>query len=638
MSTDIKIFTSYHKKCELLSSKYIYPIQVGTEKNGQVYPHTLHDNTGENISAKNGMYCELTAQYWAWKNVTAEYYGFMHYRRYFCFNTSSLEEDSFGNVLFSQIDDAAIKRLNINDATIEAVVPRYDVICTRPQKISSLNQGKTVWEHYKNSPHHRIKDLEIVLDIICEKYPEYLDAAQEYMNSEKGYFCNMYILKKDIFDAYSAWLFDILDEHEKRTDFSSYNIDEYRVSGFLAERLWGIYYTWLKSNNKTLKCKEIQRSFFKSTDEKICVTPAYNENQIPIVIAADNNYVPYVTVMLRSLICNASKKYNYDLIVLNSNIEPDNQRAIISQFKNETNLSIRFVNVFNLLSDRSLFVHRHFTIEIYYRLLMQDIMKAYDKVLYLDSDLIILDDISKLYNVDIGDAYVGAVVDVDFAGCYNGGDPERKKYFSKNLKMDSPFHYFNSGVLLMNLVQFRENFTSKQILDIAESKEWLFPDQDVLNILCENHVYYLDMAWNVMMNWKNSISCRIEVAKKAPHHMFNNYMKSRENVKIAHFAGFQKPWNVPDCDFANQFWKYARNTAVYETLLCKCSTHNVLAPQQAVMHSMNDDPYQLKIPGMEETLYIDGVYVKMLNKLNRWFPMGSKRRAFMKKIAKLLFR
>lgn len=268
---------------------------------------------------------------------------------------------------------------------------------------------------------------------------------------------------------------------------------------------------------------------------------------------------------------------------------------------------------------------------------MQDIMKAYDKVLYLDSDLIILDDISKLYNVDIGDAYVGAVVDVDFAGCYNGVDPERKKYFSKNLKMDSPFHYFNSGVLLMNLVQFRENFTSKQILDIAESKEWLFPDQDVLNILCENHVYYLDMAWNVMMNWKDSSSCRIETARKAPYNMYQNYIESRKNVKIAHFAGFQKPWNVPDCDFANHFWKFARNTAVYETLLCKCSTSNVLDPQLAVVHSMNDDPYQLKIPGMKETLYTDGVYVKMLNKLNHWFPIGSKRRTFMKNIARIFF-
>ena len=50
--SDIKIFTSFHKKCELLKNKYIYPIQVGTSLNGVVYENSLHDNTGENISKK----------------------------------------------------------------------------------------------------------------------------------------------------------------------------------------------------------------------------------------------------------------------------------------------------------------------------------------------------------------------------------------------------------------------------------------------------------------------------------------------------------------------------------------------------------------------------------------------------------
>ena len=635
MEKDIKIFTSYHKKCERAKSKFIYPIQVGTANNGQVYADTLHDNTGDNISAKNGMYCELTAQYWAWKNSCADYYGFMHYRRYFSFNPSLLEEDPFGNVLLPSIDETSIKKLHINDEEISRLVGRYDVICTEPQLVQNLNQGKTVWEHYKNSPHHRIEDLETILEIINEKYPQYIDAAQQYMKSEKGYFCNMYILRKDIFNAYSEWLFGILEEHEKRRDFSDYDIDEFRVSGFLAERLWGIYYTWLKSTNKELRYREIQRSFFQNTNENITINPSFQENLIPIVIAADNNYVPYVTVMLRSLIQNANPKYNYDIIVLNSNISPDNQLALKSEFSINKNMSLRFINVGNLLTNRSLFVHRHFTVEIYYRLLMQDIMAQYEKVLYLDSDMVILDDISKLYNTDIGDAYVGAVVDVDFAGCYKGVDPDRKNYFAKKLKMSDPYHYFNSGVLLMNLTQFRKNFTSTQILDLAESKDWLFPDQDVLNVLCEDHVFYLDMSWNVMMNWKDNTSCRLLTARKAPHEMYQAYFDSRENVKIAHFAGFQKPWNIPNCDFAEYFWKYARMTNVYEQLICSISSNHP-TPQIAVNHA-TDNPYQLKVPGMEDTLYIDGIYVKLLNKLNRWFPLGSKRRIFMRKVGKLIF-
>lgn len=637
--SNIVIFTSFHKKCELMRSKYICPIQVGTSINGELYPDTFHDNTGDNISDKNGMYCELTAQYWAWKNLDADYYGFMHYRRYFSFNPVPLEEDSMGNVLFPKLDERAKKRLKLDDSTIANVVPRYDIICTTPQRVSKLGQGKTVYEHLKNSPHHLLSDLEVVLKIIDEKYPEYLEAAQKYLKSEYGYFCNMYIMKKDIFIAYSEWLFGILKEHEKCVNLSEYDVDEFRVSGFLGERLWGIYLTWLKDNDKTIKIHEVQRSFFQSTEEAVEITPAFKEEAIPIVISADNNYVPYVTVMLRSLITNASKNYKYDLIVLNSNITPDSKHALKQEFSNEQNLSIRFYNVAGMLDADSLYVRSHITIETYYRLLMRDIMKGFDKVLYLDSDLVVLDDISELYNTDLGDNYIGAVVDVDFAGCYKGADPSRKDYFVKKLKMDNPYHYFNAGVLVMNLAKFREHFTSRQLLDLAESREFLFQDQDVLNILCENHVHYLDMSWNVMMNWKDATSCRIGTVRRAPHSMYQNYMNSRKNVKIAHFAGFQKPWNIPDCDFAIYFWKYARNTDIYEKLLYNClSTVNGQTNSSvAIANSATDNPFQITIPGMKETLYIDGVYVKMLNTLNRWFPLGSKRRTFIRRIAKLFF-
>lgn len=146
---NIKILTSYHKKCALVSSEIIRPIQVGTSINGTAYSDTLHDNTGINISDKNRMYCELTAQYWAWKNLEADYYGFMHYRRYFCFSMSHLNEDQFGNVLLPYPDEQAIKKLHLSDAEIEKVVMQYDLICTAPQDTKELGQGATVYEHYK---------------------------------------------------------------------------------------------------------------------------------------------------------------------------------------------------------------------------------------------------------------------------------------------------------------------------------------------------------------------------------------------------------------------------------------------------------------------------------------------------------
>lgn len=94
----INIYVSMHKDSYVAPNKYLIPIQVGTALAEEEIPGVLHDNTGINISAKNKRYCELTAQYWAWKNVKdADYYGFWHYRRYFAFNLN-LETNSWGNV------------------------------------------------------------------------------------------------------------------------------------------------------------------------------------------------------------------------------------------------------------------------------------------------------------------------------------------------------------------------------------------------------------------------------------------------------------------------------------------------------------------------------------------------------------
>ena len=84
--SNIKILIACHKDTALLDSKILIPIQVGASGSARRFEQMLSDDTGDQISAKNPMYCELTAQYWAWKNLEADYYGFFHYRRYLSFS------------------------------------------------------------------------------------------------------------------------------------------------------------------------------------------------------------------------------------------------------------------------------------------------------------------------------------------------------------------------------------------------------------------------------------------------------------------------------------------------------------------------------------------------------------------------
>ena len=83
---NIKILISCHKQSMVPDSKIMLPIEVGADLRKKHIEEILQDNQGENISSKNKMYCELTAQYWAWKNLDADYYGFFHYRRYLNFS------------------------------------------------------------------------------------------------------------------------------------------------------------------------------------------------------------------------------------------------------------------------------------------------------------------------------------------------------------------------------------------------------------------------------------------------------------------------------------------------------------------------------------------------------------------------
>lgn len=565
----ISLFVSCHKPCKLIHTDIITPIQVGTALNGSFSEEILHDNTGDNISEKNKSYCELTAQYWAWKNHDADYYGFMHYRRYFSFADEALPEDAWGNIVYPYINDHFVDSLNLKDDKIRSVIEGTDIISVTPQNTRQLDHSLNVYTQYKKSRYHLIKDLDLVISIINELYPDFSDVTRRYLKGTTSYFCNMFILRKDLFMQYSEWLFTILEEFEKRSHLSDYDFNEYRVIGFLAERLWGIYYTYLKETG-LYRWKELQKAFLGSAESPVDIHSPFSDSKscVPIVTAADNKYVPYVSVMLHSLISNASPDRNYDFIILTKDISQKNKELLWEEFSANKNLSIRFFDVSFMYASVPLPTHiQHISVETYYRLLMQDILKNYDKVLYLDSDLVVLDDISKLYDADLGDNLIGGIKDIDMAGnCRN--KQKRYRYLTNNLGLKDPYGYVNAGVLAMNLSAFRQTFTEKDILDAIAAQEYLYQDQDILNRLCDGRIAYLDMGWNVLMNYEDTSTgtSRMNIAQWAPHQIYFDYMASRKNIKIAHYAGACKPWDEPECDLGQYFWEYAKESAFFNTL------------------------------------------------------------------------
>ena len=268
-----------------------------------------------------------------------------------------------------------------------------------------------------------------------------------------------------------------------------------------------------------------------------------NKKEIPIFFAVDDGYIPFLAVALQSLIENSSEEYNYLIKILNTDVKEENKKRIKKLEK--SNINIEFVSVNNYI-DRikdKLYTRDYFSRTTYYRLFIPDLYPQYNKVLYLDSDIIILDDIANLYNIDIGDNLIGAIPD----GIMQTMEV-MQEYVEKVVGMASYKTYFNAGVILMNLDELRKlKFLEKFLYLLDKIKFSVAQDQDYLNRICKGRVRLIEENWNLM-----------PVTLKSEE-------KDRD-IKLIHYNFANKPWRSDEILYKDLFWKYAKETEVYDEI------------------------------------------------------------------------
>lgn len=243
---DIRLFVCCHQRATVPEYPLLFPIQVGAALADERFAGWLHDDIGENISAKNRAYCELTAQYWAWKNCGADYCGFFHYRRYLYPDARAKRPYRIAGLP----GEKTLKELDYS--TFPALIEQYDLIMPKAE-----NMYRTVREHYGSAPHHHAKDLELAEIIVRERSPEIADALAHYLAGTMHYFGNIFIMRGALFREYCAWLFPILEEFDRRADLNGYTPQEKRVDGYLAERLLGGWFFYCRESMKTLELPRV---------------------------------------------------------------------------------------------------------------------------------------------------------------------------------------------------------------------------------------------------------------------------------------------------------------------------------------------------------------------------------------------
>ncbi len=265
-----------------------------------------------------------------------------------------------------------------------------------------------------------------------------------------------------------------------------------------------------------------------------------NKKIVPIFYAADKFYMPFLAVALTSLKETKTAEYDYHVHILYTG--ELNDRAEKIKAMEEEDFSVSFVNVSKQAEEISSLMHcrDYYTSAIYFRLFIPDLFPQYDKGIYLDCDTVAIEDIGKLFDIDIKDNYIGAVADQAVASVPAFCD------YTKNALGIAPETYFNSGVIVMNLKRFREMDFYNVFCKVLGSYEFIVaPDQDCLNLICKGKVYYYGAEWNAMP------------------------IAGGKEVKpaLVHYNLTMKPWHYSGVLYEEYFWDYARRTPFYDSIV-----------------------------------------------------------------------
>ncbi|MBS9337741.1 DUF4422 domain-containing protein [Fructobacillus parabroussonetiae] len=254
------VYVATHKKYDIPDDGCYQPIMVGSVLRDEVPENYLRDDQGDNISAKNPNYNELTAIYWAWKHANSNVIGLMHYRRYLGSKKSHDTRD------------------RLTKAQMEYLLRDHDVILPKARNYFIENQRNHYLHAHANEPYF------VMEDVIKTDFPDFYPAFQKMEKSTKAHLFNMFVMKKAVFNDYATFLFGVLNKVEDRVDLSVLEGQDLRVFGFLSERLMD---TWL-------------------------MTRGYSYTEAPVVSLEKTNWLDKGTQFLkRKFFPNSKKKVHF---------------------------------------------------------------------------------------------------------------------------------------------------------------------------------------------------------------------------------------------------------------------------------------------------------------------------------------
>jgi lipopolysaccharide biosynthesis glycosyltransferase len=277
-----------------------------------------------------------------------------------------------------------------------------------------------------------------------------------------------------------------------------------------------------------------------------------------------------MSTMIQAIMENADQQKKYHFFILHKDITDESMELLKAQISHYDCFLINFINVTKYLTGFNFFVdnRKDITEEAYFRLLICKLFADYEKVIYLDGDMICCTDISSLYEYNINDYLIASSRDLlGISGSYI--HQEKMAYKKDFLKIKNINNYFNSGMLIFNIKKINNFINFKELLDFAVSKKWKTHDQDILNVLFEDNVLFIPTEWNLSYLSDDRINI-------LPDFLRNEYFNALKQPKIIHFASI-KPWmNIVNIPYFELFWKYATRTPFLNTIIERMKNNDLI--------------------------------------------------------------
>ncbi|ELY4671727.1 DUF4422 domain-containing protein [Cronobacter muytjensii] len=549
----IKILVCHHRPYPFVRNECFLPIHVGKETSNHPLDYAVSDNTGDNISEKNDSWCELTALYWAWKNLDADYFGLMHYRRLLHFGA-----EGNGCHVFNNITQKEVKSYGWTPEIVEKVCSRYDVITGPVWNIHPVGLPENIMnarDFYARE--HDVRALDIVTDIVKERYPDcYLPLLQS-LSETTCVWGNIAVMKSLYFQEYCSFLFDVLTEAERRIDISGYDKYQRRVFGFLAERLLNAWLTYARNTYPGLRTGTLPLVY--GVAEKPALINLHPEEggerrktgRMSVCMSFDDAYAAHASVAITSMLANAAPGQEIDVfIICDARLCRENREKIRSM--STADVTFHFLEVEPGMLPALPLNRQYISLNTYYRLLMLRLLPSgIDKVLYLDSDVVVCSSLADLWDVQMDDCCIAGVPD-------EGGVLQARR-----LHPHAGPDYINAGVLLFNIAQIGMRFPD--MLVVCAERYYrhrhliTLQDQDILNITFRDSIYVLPLKWNV--------SSRMFTYNDLEHGYSVDMATEAINAPgILHYTDSKKPWNF-FCEhpLRHLYWQY-RSQCPFRTL------------------------------------------------------------------------